>query len=240
MRQGMSRPRVPESDALGANHASPAPIPSMATADKSRALRFRPLVLLRFLTSKYLSPRAAYPSRAMSDSKFERFDELLILIVERSGDDELFADMKLNKLLFYCDIEAYRRLGRTISRSRYQHLEHGPGSVWLNRARERLAQAGALEVKRRRMFNQTGRVTVAKRKARTQVFSPEELAVVTDVLQRFRSYNGTQIAELSHDEPGWKMTSEGEDIPFESALIQRRPSEQAIERGQELAKQFGW
>lgn len=172
--------------------------------------------------------------------QFEKFDELLVYIAEKSADDEKFGDMKLNKLLYFADIEAYRRLGHTITRTRYQHLEHGPGSVSLKRARENLMQEGVLEVGRRRFFQFWQTVTKAKRPARREVFDQDELEIVDLILKRYENYNGSEMADLSHREPGWKMTSEGEDIAVETSLLTPHASPASIERGKELAQKLGW
>jgi uncharacterized phage-associated protein len=172
---------------------------------------------------------------------FEKFDELLVYIAEKSADDDpKFGDLKLNKLLYYADVEAYRRRGTSISATRYQHLEHGPGSVWLPRARDNLIDAGVLEKKRRRVFDFFRTITRARRPARREVFEPGELEIVDEILDRYREFNGNQMADLSHDEPGWKMTSDGEDIPLETALLAPRASPQSIERGKALAERFNW
>jgi uncharacterized phage-associated protein len=198
-------------------------------------VNFRPIGLLRFGSWRTLE---GYPENGMA--QFEKFDELLIYIAERSADDPKFGDLKLNKLLYYADIAAYRERGATITGSRYQHLRHGPGSRSLWPARKKLQEEGAVEIKPRRFYEFWQRVTRAKRPARREVFEPGELEIVNRVLERYRNFNGSEMADISHDEPGWKMTTEGEDIPLETALLAQRSSRAAIRQGRTLAERFNW
>lgn len=171
---------------------------------------------------------------------FAKFDELLVYIAERSADDPKFGDMKLNKLLYYADVAAYRQRGASITGTRYQHLKHGPGSRSLWPAREKLVRAGVLEVKPRRFYELWQRVTRARRKARRDLFDPEELAIVDSVLEKYRDCDGSQMANISHGEPGWRMTEEGDDIPLETALLTRRASPDTVAEAQALAARFNW
>ena len=59
----------------------------------------------------------------------QKFKQLILYLAERSGDDPGFAATKLNKLMYFCDFEAYRQLGRSITGARYQKLPWGPAAV---------------------------------------------------------------------------------------------------------------
>lgn len=173
--------------------------------------------------------------------QFAKFDELLVYVAERSAeDDPNYGDLKLNKLLYFADVEAYRRRGQSITGTRYQHLEHGPASVSLPRARESLIEAGVLSKGRKRVYDFFRTITRAERPARREVFEPGELELVDEVLARYADLNGKQMADLSHQEPGWKMTDEGDEIPLETALLTPRASSSAIEQGKALAARFDW
>lgn len=176
----------------------------------------------------------------MSNPQFAKFDELLVYLAERSADDPNFADKKLNKLLFYVDVTSYRKRGRTITGTRYQHLDHGPASRSLLPARTKLVEAGALAVEYRPRYTKKQTVTVAKRKADREVLDPEDRAIADEVLERFRDLSGADLERLSHDEPGYLMTNDREDIPLETTLLLPAVSADAVSKGQALAARFGW
>lgn len=60
------------------------------------------------------------------DSRPDKLRQLILLISRASEGDSPFGSVKLNKILFFSDLTAYRRWGRTISGEEYQKLEHGP------------------------------------------------------------------------------------------------------------------
>ena len=56
---------------------------------------------------------------------------------------------------------------------------------------------------------------IALRKASLDLFSADEVAIVTEVLDVFRKNNAKEISDLSHQFDGWKLAKDGEDIPYE-------------------------
>ena len=62
-------------------------------------------------------------------------------------------------------------------------------------------------------------------------FSPDEIAVVTEVLSVLRSKNAKGISSLSHRFAGWKLAKDRETIPYEVALVEfKKPRKQDIEK----------
>src|ERR1700733_4521543 len=55
-----------------------------------------------------------------------KFKELVLYLSQRSAGDEGFGAVKLNKLLYRSDFEAYRLLGRPITGETYIKQEFGP------------------------------------------------------------------------------------------------------------------
>jgi hypothetical protein len=74
--------------------------------------------------------------------------------------------------------------------------------------------------------------TVALREAKVKIFSPEEVALVTEVLQVYRSSSGSELSEKSHRFTGWYLAKEREPIPYAVALVGNRlPTHSEIQRG---------
>lgn len=172
----------------------------------------------------------------------EKFRELFVYIAEQTADMPAFGDTRLNKALHFSDFLAYNRLGHPITGARYQKLRNGPCPRAFVPIRDELESEGALSVERRPVGQVVATVTTAKRHANTALFSDDELAIVDEVVDRLRRLTARQVSDLSHREsPGWNLVNEGEDIPYLTALIPSRgPSNAAIERGRQLAAQYGW
>ncbi len=55
-----------------------------------------------------------------------KFAALVLYIAARSKDEPKFGAVKLNKILYYTDFNAYRRLGSAVAGASYQKLSEGP------------------------------------------------------------------------------------------------------------------
>lgn len=169
----------------------------------------------------------------------KKFDELLVYIAEKSKDDPKLGDKKLNKLLYFADMTAYRRTGKPITGAAYQHEEHGPIARPLKKARRSL-KGKRLAVKKREYHGYPQTVTVALDDPDPSVFTEEELAIVDEILDAYKDMDGKEMEDIAHQEPGWQMTVDGEAMPYRYALIAREASPRAVKRGKELAKHLGW
>ena len=82
-----------------------------------------------------------------------------------------------------------------------------------------IKEGGCFAIQDRDHFGRTQKVPVALREARLDGFTPEEIAVVTEVLDALRSKNAKGISTLSHRFAGWELAKDGETIPYEVALV---------------------
>jgi Protein of unknown function (DUF4065) len=166
----------------------------------------------------------------------DKLAELILYIAKQSEADRRFGKVKLIKLLAYADFEAYLRIGRSITGSRYQRLPHGPAPREAPATLDQLINRGELEETHRVLgsFRQTR--YVARRRPNVAAFNPQELEIVNEVLFRFARAGGKQISEASHrDFAGWAMVADHEDIPYHTALLSTEPpSDEALARGREI------
>ena len=76
-----------------------------------------------------------------------KFNELVLLLVHRSAADPRMSRVKLNKLLYWVDFEAFRRFGHSMSGATYLKGEHGPMAAELPaRAEDELGRRGLSDV----------------------------------------------------------------------------------------------
>ncbi|HSK75484.1 MAG TPA: Panacea domain-containing protein [Thermoanaerobaculia bacterium] len=119
---------------------------------------------------------------------------LVFYLVSRSKGDPRFSAAKLNKLLFYCDFTAYRRLGGAITGYSYQKSLLGP------------IPNGMLS-------------TPIERAPEVSVLSAEELDLADRILAELWDHSGTEVSDLSHDFIGWKAAEFNEVIPYETVFL---------------------
>jgi uncharacterized phage-associated protein len=170
----------------------------------------------------------------------EKFRELVVYVAEKSADDPRFGAVKLNKILYYSDFIAYRRLGHSITDDEYQNLEEGPAPRHMLNAQRDLEQAGAVKVETREYFNNQQKRMVALRGPKPGVLDATELAIVDEVITELRPLNAREASDRSHREFGWRTTNVGEAIPYRTAWISSEPlSQEQIQVGVELAERRG-
>lgn len=163
--------------------------------------------------------------------------ELVLYIAEKSISDQRFGAVKLNKLLYYSDFYAYRVLGSSITGAKYQRLQEGPAPRQFLTVRDSLLDDGSAVLEERPFFTQTQQRLVPRRPVRPGVLSEAERRLVDEVIENLWWKTGREVSEMSHQEPGWKVVTEGETIPYETAWLSADPLSQAqVERGLEVAK----
>jgi hypothetical protein len=171
-----------------------------------------------------------------------KFKELILYLAERSGDDPGFAATKLNKLMYFCDFEAYRQLGHSITGARYQKLEWGPAAIEFLPLQDDLLREQLARVEYRERGGHAQRVTVPLAPADESAFLPQEIEVIKSVIQRLRPFDASGSSEYSHRESvGWNAVAEHEVIPYSTAIFSMRPvPAEDVERARRLAAEEDW
>lgn len=148
-----------------------------------------------------------------------KFTELLVYVADRLRGDRAGGATKLNKVLFFAEFTHLRRHHAVISGCEFQKLAHGPAPRPLLPVRRRLLAAGEAELVEEDFLGRPQQRLVPRRAADLSAFTKAELASVDDVFEQLGGMTGTQVSELSHQEPGWRLTEVGETIPFATAFL---------------------
>jgi Protein of unknown function (DUF4065) len=161
--------------------------------------------------------------------------ELILLLAARMEADNHAGQgrIKLAKLLWLSDFEAHRRFGRSITGERYVADELGPAPADEMLALRDLEAAGDLVIEPGYEKQQLLR---AKRPANSSLFSEGELAVVEEMLTKYRKWTGKRLVKLAHEYPGWTLAQRGANIPYHSVHMSASgPTARDMERARELA-----
>jgi Protein of unknown function (DUF4065) len=166
--------------------------------------------------------------------------ELILYISQKCATDPKFGAIKLNKILYLSDFLSFGNFGEPITGVEYQHLRLGPAPRRLVPVRDAWQSAGKLVV-------QTLPLKSGRQQTRTvnlsdpdlKLFSGREIALVDSVIEDLWNLDAEESSELSHRFVGWKMTKEGDNIPYGTIFISDEPLSSAeIHRGRELAKEL--
>lgn len=161
---------------------------------------------------------------------------MLLYVVGQAHGDHSLTRTKLAKVLWYADFGAYRELGHPISGWRYIKQEHGPMPD-----RMKLLELD-LEAQGRLLRHQDGkamRYSIPEScKDLVNGLAPLEMTYLDQVIYMCRNAWASYLSNRSHEESvGWQAAAIGEEIPYPTALLSRRPlSDREIVRGQELAR----
>ena len=170
----------------------------------------------------------------------QRLRELVVYISRKSEPDPFFGAIKLNKILYHSDFEAFRRFGVPLTGCRYSRLKFGPAPKAVVYARDDLVQEGAIRTERVRIGNFEQIRTIAQRDAVLDLFTPDEIMLVDEVIDRLWPQNATEVSDASHD-VRWKVLRNNDAIPYEFAFLSNDPvSEYENKRTLELAAKYGW
>ena len=171
----------------------------------------------------------------------DKFGELILYIAQKSKDDERFGAVKLNKILYYSDFEAYRKLGEPITGADYKHAEEGAIPNQMLPIRTKLLREDAIEIVDNPYYGKQQKRTIAKHDPDLKEFDKDELQIVDDVIQRLWGENADAVSERAHQELGYKLTELNEIIPYAFAyFLVRQLTQQEIELGLQVAKRHGF
>ncbi len=172
---------------------------------------------------------------AMTTFDERKFRELILYVSLRSEGDEWFGATKLNKLLFFIDLESLRQLGRTVTGQEYQKKDFGPVPRRMDAALHSLEDLHDLVIRQRHIGGYPQNRPFALREPDLDVFTSAEIALTDRVLARYKGMTASQISNESHDFLGWQVVEMYEKIPFGVGLISERP---LTDKEQEYAKEL--
>lgn len=162
-----------------------------------------------------------------------RFKDLFLYVVQQLQDDPTFGETKLNKVLFFSDFDAYRKLGHPITGAEYQRNHFGPTARRYTIMRDDLLSRNFIAVTRRKIIDHVqDSYRLADVLPNIEQFGDAELKIVDVVIDEFRKYNNTESSDESHRRSvGWRVMPQGKTIPYSSALLSFEPLDEDAMRG---------
>lgn len=168
------------------------------------------------------------------DWKAGRFKDVVLYVTEALAGDPTYGSTKLNKILFFADTEAWKRLGEPITGAVYQRNHHGPTAVEYPPMVTELQRENLITVRKERIIDHdqdrlesTGRVL-----PNMEQFTAEQRAILDEIIEEFRGYTNTEASDESHKRSaGWLARRQGETIPYVDSLINPEPLDDALIAG---------
>ncbi|HUY98386.1 MAG TPA: Panacea domain-containing protein [Verrucomicrobiae bacterium] len=158
-----------------------------------------------------------------------RMRELILYFARAQQDDDTFGRVKLAKLLYYADMEAYIRLGAPITGATYMKRREGPAAREFVPLRDRMLALGeAAEVEIAYPNGYVGKKLEARRDTDLSVFTAQEREIIDAVTEEYRGWSATRISQKSHDEVGWLTVAMDDAIPYQRYYVAPKMTEEEL------------
>jgi Protein of unknown function (DUF4065) len=129
-------------------------------------------------------------------------------------------DVKLYKILWFADLEHYRRTGRTLTgATAYTKRQYGPVPRGIMEALDTLEHEGKIAIAKENYYGRPKTMFLARSRPDLQEFHGDEIAIVdmmADVI--CQKHTAASISELTHDAL-WEETAIGADMSIGAASV---------------------
>lgn len=148
----------------------------------------------------------------------DKFKALVHLIIQDCKDPKNLGATRLNKILWFSDVEAYRLTGNSITGAKYLRRKKGPVPAHILRSLEELKSEGKIQLDEPE-FRYDPRLFTSLKNSDDGVFSKNECDLVKIISDHIcHNFTADGISEASHDDI-WDAAGDGEEIPLEATLI---------------------
>ncbi len=154
-----------------------------------------------------------------TDSRY-KLKQLILHVASRMKDAEHFGTTKLNKILYRSEHAAFRELGQKLTTFQYQKNSRGPTLRAFVPMTSEMRDEGLISFEDRAVGHLTERRLMPLKSPDLSVFSPEELRIVDQEVERAWHLTGGQVSDEEHETAAWYATRMGETIKPELAFVE--------------------
>lgn len=177
-----------------------------------------------------------YEFPEMSPGK--RLRELIPYIAKKLKDDPAFGRVKLVKIIYFADMEAFRLHRQPVTGSAWFRDNFGPTPADFLETLDALKAAGNISESEREYFGRMQKRIEVLSEPSVDLLTDRELGIVDRVIDRFADWNASQLSQHSHG-VAWRL-SEGERyIPYEYSLYSDEPlTDEEMMHAAKLARKY--
>jgi len=165
------------------------------------------------------------PEIRISVPKFnrEKFENVLLYILERCAGKPNIGETTINKLLYFCDFNYYELYEEHLTGASYKKMSFGPVPQRANSIIIQMINQGKIERIKTEYFGYHQTRFLPLKKANLTKLSAAELIVIDNVIQQMSDWNANKISEYSHKDMPWLATEMGEKISYNLAFYRELP-----------------
>jgi antitoxin SocA-like protein len=144
-------------------------------------------------------------------------------VIAKANSSKL-GHVKLNKILWFADLEHYRRHGVTITGlQHYARTLHGPMSQDIVRAVGRLAREGKVEERTVTVSNYTRRQMVSLQHPDISAFTGAQIGLLDQMIKVIAPLTASQLSRTNRDDPLWNELENNEAMLVATGSIMTPP-----------------
>jgi hypothetical protein len=148
----------------------------------------------------------------------KKFKALVYYVCWQCPDPTRLGSVKLNKVLWFADTEAFVERGSSITGARYVKQQFGPVPTAILPVLRELEAEGKIAVREVEFFGLPKREFFARTAPVISTFSPEEISLVDNVIRLIcDEHTARSISDATHDRI-WALAEIGEEIPYQAVL----------------------
>lgn len=160
----------------------------------------------------------------------ERLREMVLYVAKCCHNAPRFGRVKLNKILWKADFDAFAERGVPVTGRAYQRLKWGPAAVEMAPLLAEMLRDGLMAAEQ----TDFGEGVVEQRprplvEPRMHYFDDDDMRFVEAAIKYYWDKTGTQASDDSHG-VAWKTRSDGDPMPYELSYLLPRPHLSAKQR----------
>ena len=166
-----------------------------------------------------------------------RLRQMILYVAKRCEDARFFGAIKLNKIIWKADFNAYADRGVPVTGREYRRQKLGPTLREMRPLQTEMLKDTMIKIDRRKVGDFIEQRTIALVDPDMSLFTSEDIAYVDRSIEHYWSMTGTETSDESHG-VAWKTRANGEAMPYESALLSdRSPRPAQMERLEKLIRE---
>ncbi len=148
-----------------------------------------------------------------------RLVEAIVYIASKCASAERFGKIKLNKILWRADFEAFAIRGVPVTGRAYQRLKLGPAPVEMAPVLPEMVQDGLLRFELYEFGdNIVEERPVAISEPNLRYFSADDLQYLDEAIDFYWDKTGRETSDQSHG-VAWKTREDNDPMPYELAFL---------------------
>ena len=168
----------------------------------------------------------------------QKFKKAVHYVIASTSPEEI-GKTKLAKVLFFSDLDAFRRKGQPITEARYIKRQHGPMPDQFYEAVESLAREGKVAQRRAPHFGYEQHQFWAIEEPDLEGLSADDVATLATYTRLIcDNHTAASISDVTHNK-AWELAEMGEEIPFAAYMAAEASGSPTLEELAEIEARLG-